>query len=223
MNIEFNSYSLLSRLPLFQGMSGAEFDELISHLPFDFSKVDEGKIIVGEGELAQKLVFVVNGELTSEVFSADKGYSITEYLSVPCVLQPERLFGLTQRYSRTFKSVSKCSLLRLDKRDVISLTSNSEVFRLNVLNLLCTTTQKLQRITCEVSPSGIRQKIFSFVKNRCVRPAGRKVVNIGMVRLGHEIGESRLNVSRELKAMHREGLIEQKKKMFVIPALERLS
>ena len=97
------------------------------------------------------------------------------------------------------------------------------MFRLNILNILCTMTQKLQHVSWRIKPQGIRRKIFSFVCNRCVRPAGRKVVNIGMVRLGHEIGESRLNVSRELKAMNDEGLIVQKKNTFLIPALEKLA
>ena len=210
-------------LPLFLGMSSNDISNLLTTFPIAYHVYGDGKVVAQADTACNSLIFLVRGKMRISTTADDHGYTIEELFEAPNVVQPERLFGLTQRYSRTFKSVSKCSLLRLDKRDVISLTSNSEVFRLNVLNLLCTTTQKLQRITCEVSPSGIRQKIFSFVKNRCVRPAGRKVVNIGMVRLGHEIGESRLNVSRELKAMHREGLIEQKKKMFVIPALERLS
>ena len=142
---------------------------------------------------------------------------------MPCMLQPERLFGLTQRYSRNFRATAMCNLLSIDKRDVISLATSSEVFRLNILNILCTMTQKLQHVSWRIKPQGIRRKIFSFVGNRCVRPAGRKVVNIGMVRLGHEIGESRLNVSRELKAMNDEGLIVQKKNTFLIPALEKLA
>lgn len=223
MNGELNSYSLLSRLPLFQGMSGAELDNVISRVRLGFSKVDAGEMIVAEGSLADRLVFVVRGELDSEMFADDRGYSIVESLPVPCVLQPERLFGLTQRYSRNFRATAMCNLLSIDKRDVISLATSSEVFRLNILNILCTMTQKLQHVSWRIKPQGIRQKIFSFVGNRCVRPAGRKVVNIGMVRLGHEIGESRLNVSRELKAMNNEGLIVRKKNTFLIPALEKLA
>ena len=43
MNDELNSYSLLSRLPLFQGMSGAELDYVISRVRLGFSKVDAGR------------------------------------------------------------------------------------------------------------------------------------------------------------------------------------
>lgn len=217
-----DSYSLLSRLPLFQGMSGAEFDDIISHVRLGFSKTNSGETIVVEGDSADKLVFVVKGEVVSEAFAADHGYSVVEILHAPCVLQPETLFGLTQRYTKTFRAATPCNLLSISKGDVVALTTTSEVFRINVLNTLCAMTQKLQRMPWRVKPQSVRQKIFSFVGNHCSRPAGRKVVNIGMVRLGNEISESRLNVSLELKALHNEGLIIQKRNSFIIPALEKL-
>lgn len=217
-----DSYSLLSRLPLFQGMSGSEFDDIISHVRLGFSKTNGGETVVVEGDSADRLVFVVKGEVVSEVFAADHGYSVAEVIHAPCVLQPEALFGLTQRYTKTFRAVTQCNLLSISKADAVSLTTTSEVFRINVLNTLCAMTQKLQRMPWRVKPQSVRQKIFSFVGNRCSRPAGHKVVNIGMVRLGNEISESRLNVSRELKALHNEGLIIQKRNSFIIPALEKL-
>lgn len=222
MNNALNSYSLLARLPLFQGMSGAEFDDIISRVRLGFSKVEAGEDILVEGELADRMVFVVKGELSSEAYSDDRGYSVVEALQVPCVLQPERLFGLTQRYSKTFRATAPCSLLSIGKRDVVSLTTSSEVFRINVLNMLCTMTQKMHRMPWRSKPDDIRRKIFMFVANRCIRPAGYKVLNIGMVRLGHEINESRLNVSRALKTMNGEGIVVQKKNQIVIPSLERL-
>lgn len=217
-----DSYSLLSRLPLFQGMSGSEFDDIISHVRLGFSKVEEGDVIVGEGERADRLLFVVRGDVVSETFAADHGYSVVEDIHAPCVLQPESLFGLTQRYTKTFLAASVCNLLSIGKADAVALTTSSEVFRINVLNILCAMTQKLDRVPWRVKPQTVRRKIFSFVENRCSRPAGKKIVNIGMVRLGHEISESRLNVSRELKALHAEGLIIQKRNSFIIPALEKL-
>ena len=82
MNDELNSYSLLSRLPLFQGMSGAELDYVISRVRLGFSKVDAGEMIVAEGSLADRLVFVVRGELDSEMFADDR--DIPSWRVSPC-------------------------------------------------------------------------------------------------------------------------------------------
>lgn len=213
-------HRLLSHLPLFQGMSLSELDNVIAKVRLGFYKAKSGDIIADEGQLTDGLTFVVDGSVTAETYADDRGYSIVEWLPVPCVFQPERTFGFTQRYSRIFRAESDCSILYIGKSDVLLLASSSEVFRLNLLNIVSTMTQKLQRLPWRTIPAGVRRKIFSFVENRSMRPAGEKVLNIGMVRLGNEIGESRLNVSIELKALDNEGLIVQKKNKIIIPALE---
>lgn len=218
----YNSYALLSRLPLFQGMSLSELDGVIEKVKLGFSKVSKGNFIVCDGQVADKLMFVIRGELAVVTVSDDNAYSIEEDFAAPCVLQPERLFGLTQRYSHSFKALAECHILYISKADAISLTTQSEVFRINVLNLLCTLTQKMQRVPWHTKPASIRHKIFRFLENRCMRPAGRKVLNIGMVRLGSEIAESRLNVSRELHRLESENLICMKKGMITVHALEKL-
>lgn len=222
MNTEFNSYGLLAHLPLFQGMSVSELDHVIEKVRLDFSKVKAGELIMAEGQRVDKLRFIIRGSVCVETMSDDRGYSIEEMLNVPCMLQTERLFGLSQHYSCNYKAVSDCQILAVSKSDVESLVSLSKVFRLNLMNILCTMIQKKQRQPWRSKPSAIRRKIFMFIESRCLRPAGSKVLNIGMVRLGKEIAESRLNVSRELRAMQAEGLIELQKNKITVPALERM-
>lgn len=222
MSYKLNPYVLFSHLPLFQGMSLSEFDDVISRFRLDFSKVKADSNIVDDGQLVDRLYFVLKGDVDVVTFSDDKGYSLVEKMQVPCVLQPERLFGLTQRYSRSFHAETECQLLAIGKADIMLLTSTSEVFRLNVMNLLCTMVQRSQRYPWHSKPRGIRRKIFSFIENRCLRPAGKKILYIGMVRLAQEIGESRQNVSDELNAMHEEGLIKLQRGIITVPALEKL-
>ncbi len=218
----FNSYSLLSRLPLFQGMSVSELDHVIEKMRLDFSKVEAGNMIVAEGQRVDKLRFVLRGTVSAETTAIDRGYSIKETLNVPCMLQIERLFGLSQHFSSTYFAESECQILSVTKADIVALATMSEVFRLNMMNVLCTMTQKAQSLPWYTMPHNIRQKIFMFIKDRTLRPAGRKEVNIGMVRLGKEIAESRLNVSKQLRQLQVEGLIEMKKNKIIIPALEKL-
>ena len=217
-----NPYSLLSRLPFFLGMSSSEFDDVIARVRLGFSKVAMGECIVVEGEPVEGFVFVLNGGVETVAYSDDHGFSIEEQMPLPTVLQPERLFGLTQRYSMTFRATDDCQLLTIAKPEVMKLMTNSEVFRLNVLNILSTQTQRMQHQPWRKKAEGIRRKIAVFVADHSQRPAGRKVLNIDMVRLGHEISESRLNVSRELNRMHAEGLIELKRERILIPHLEQL-
>lgn len=222
MHHEHNPYSLLSGLPLFQGMSLSEFDNVIAHVRLGFSKVEAGSDIVKSGQPVSGLLFILSGEAEAENLSDDGAYSVREQLPLPCVLQPERLFGLTQRYVCRVRATSDCNLLLLEKGEVTRIANESQVFRLNMLNIICTQVQRMNRRPWRHQPEGIRRKIAAFVECRCMRPAGRKVVGIGMVRLAREIGESRLNVSRELHRMQADGLIELSREMIVVPRLERL-
>ena len=106
--------------------------------------------------------------------------------------------------------------------ETLALAENYEIFRLNLLNIICTKSQRLTRYPWRTQPKDIRHKIVRFVETRCLRPAGEKTVRIKMERLADEISESRLNVSRELNAMHAEGVISLKRGEIHINALERL-
>lgn len=222
MGNHFNPYSLLARLPLFQGMSLSEFDNVIAHVKLGFSKVERGGTVVAEGEVCNGLSFVLQGELDVETVADDGGYRIVESVATPCVLQPERLFGLTQRYSRKFIAATECNLLTIDKAEIMKIVTASEVFRLNLMNILCTLTQRMQHLPWRRRPEGIRKKIAFFLSSRCLHPAGKKTLVVGMVRLAREIGESRLNVSKALHELERQGLLEMGRERIVVATLEKL-
>lgn len=212
----------LLELPLFQGMSRNDLRQVIDDIKFRSISYLKGKTIVSENEPCDRLFFLVNGVISTTCHADDNGYAITETFSAPDILQPERIFGLTQRYTRTFKSVTDTAFICITKQDVLALSDRYEIFRLNLLNIVCTQSQRLARIPWHTIPIDIRHKIARFIHIRCLRPAGTKTVKIKMERLAHEISESRLNVSQELNAMKREGIITLRRGEIHIEALERL-
>ncbi len=217
-----NPYSLLSRLPLFQGMSSSEFDDVISHVRMGFSKVSANERIFAEGEPVNGLSFILNGIVEMETVADDGSFSVIEEISTPCVIQPERLFGLTQRFSHNFSAKTDCQLLTISKGEVMRLTTESMVFRLNMMNLICTQAQTAMHLPWQHKHEDITKKITTFIRSHCLRPIGRKIVKIGMVQLGHEISESRLNVSKALHNMQEEGKITNSRGIIIIPHLEEL-
>lgn len=212
----------LLELPLFQGMSRNDLQQVIDSIKFRSISYSKGKTIVSEDEPCERLFFLVNGTISTTCHADDNGYAITETLYAPDILQPERIFGLTQRYTRTFRSVTDSTFICITKQDALALSDSYEIFRLNLLNIICTQSQRLARAPWRTIPKDIRHKIARFIHTRCLRPAGTKTVTIKMERLAHEISESRLNVSRELNAMKNEGIITLRRSEIHIEALERL-
>lgn len=209
-------------LPLFQGMSLADLEEATTTTRFRHITYPKGKTIVSEGDACSRLFFLVKGTASATGRADDNGYEITETFSAPDILQPERIFGLTQRHTRTFRTVTDCDLISLDKLDTFRLADRYEIFRLNLLNTVCTQSQRLARNPWRTCPKDIRHKIARFIETRCFRPAGGKTVRIKMQRLAEEIGESRLNVSHTLNRLAEEGVISLKRGEIHVFALENI-
>lgn len=212
----------LLELPLFQGMSRNDLEQVATSTKFRHLAYAKCKTVVNEGDVCDKIYFPIKGIISATGHADDNGYSITEIIQAPEILQPERIFGLTQRYTRTFTTVTDCTFICLDKMEILELASKYEIFRLNLLNIICTKSQRFTRFPWRVHPKDIRHKITRFVETRSLRPAGEKIIRIKMERLGSEIGESRLNTSRELNAMAAEGIIALRRGEIHIFALEKI-
>lgn len=215
-------YDKLLQFSLFQGMSHADLLQIVARTRFDFVKLPAGKRVIKEGDNCDRLFFLINGRLKTETAADDHSYTIVEETHAPDIIQPECIFGISQRFRSTVHTLTDVNLITIGKKEVVNLTDTFLVFRLNMLNLFATHTQKLQHRPWTRTPQDLRKRIVRFFLDHCQRPAGPKTVNICMERLAAEMNDSRLDVSRALNAMQDEGLITLSRGRIVIPALERL-
>lgn len=215
-------YDCLLQFTLFQGMSHADLMQVAGHTKFNFSKLAAGKKLVKEGDDCHHLVFVTNGTLRAETVSDDHSCRVTESISAPYILQPERLFGITQRYSSSFTAETPCSLISIDKQEVLLLLETQLVFRLNMLNLLAAESQRLRHHAWRTAPRTLPERITRFFFSRCLYPAGPKTFHILMQQMAKELNDSRLDISVALNKMQAEGLLTLHRGRIEIPMLERL-
>lgn len=203
-------------------MSKNDIATIVGQRKFGFHKVSEGKTVVREGDACHSLRFLLDGELYVTTEADDHGYLLTEELAAPNILQPEHIFGLSQRYSRTFTTKKPCSILSIEKGEVVKLSEESEIFRINFLNILSTQSQKQQRNPWHRQPKELDKRIARFIETHCIRPVGHKTLKIKMERLAHEMNDSRLDVSRALNKMEQDNLVVLHRGMIEIPAFELL-
>ena len=215
-------YDQLLQFPLFQGMSRDDLAQVAGHTKFDFQKHAAQRAIVSDGEPCTHLYFLLSGTLTVETISDDHSYRLVEQLSAPYMIQPEAIFGYHQRYTHTFYAKSPVSLLRLDRQEVVRLLEQFLVFRINLLNLFATTSQRLLRQTWRHHPQSLDERIIRFMARHCIHPAGPKTFYILMAQLAGEVNDSRLDVSRALNRMQAAGLLTLHRGRIEIPQMERL-
>ena len=215
-------YDRLLQFPLFQGMSRDDLEIVAGHTRFGFLKVPAGRQIIHAGDPCTHLYFLINGTLKIETFSDDSRYSVVEQMSSPYILQQESIFGYYQRYTHDFYALTDANFLTLDKEEVVRLSEDFLVFRLNLMNHLATQTQKLIQSQWRRNPLSLRERIVRFLFQHTLYPAGPKTFHILMERLAEEVNDSRLNVSRTLNRMQETGVLELHRGRIEIPQLERL-
>ena len=215
-------YDKLLQFTLFQGMSHADLMEVVGHTKFGFSKHPEGQRIVKEGDTCDHLIFLTTGTLYVETVSDDHTCRVIETVNAPYAIQAEQLFGLSQRYTSTFKTLTDCSLITIDKQEVMLLLETQLVFRLNMLNLLAADAQRLRHRAWRSAPQSLRDRITRFFFSRCIYPAGPKTFYILMNQIAAELNDSRLDISHALNAMQADGLLTLYRGRIQIPMLERL-
>lgn len=217
-----NLYDKLIMSQLFIGMTSGEMMQVIGQTKFAFRKFAPGRVVRTEGEPCSSMAFLIGGCASAVTAAADRGYSFGEEVSAPYILQPERLFGLTQRYTATFVARTECDIVEIGKDDIIRLSDEFLIFRINLFNILSTAAQKSERKLRSHTPDSIEGRIARFFSMHCSTPAGPKTVRIKMTRLAHELGAGRLAVSRALNALEREGKLHFSRGTITIPALEQL-
>ncbi|WP_276911379.1 Crp/Fnr family transcriptional regulator [Hallella colorans] len=219
----FELHKKLISLPLFVGMGHEELSEIIAKTKFDFKKANPGETIVREGEKSGQLLLLVDGDIQTSTYADDHGYEVCEYLRAPLALQPERTFGLAQRYSSTVFALTACNIICINKNETLKLSNYSLIFRLNLLNAISTALQKKYHQDWLSVPTHLEQRICRFFISHCIRPAGRKTFKIKMTRIAEELNDNRLNVSHVLNDMARNDLLTLHRERIDIPAIERLS
>ncbi len=215
-------YDILLALPLFLGMSRNDLHQAAGKTRFDFMKVPAEEPIVGEGEPCLHLFFLLSGTVTVWTEADDHGYRVVESLTAPEIFQPECVFGLNQRFTHSYIAQTDCSIMRLEKRDILKLAEMFEIFRINLLNLISAQTQKLSKKHQRVPPKSLEERIIRFLESHCIRPAGEKDFFVKMTRIAEEVNDSRLDVSRALNNLKKEGLLQLSRGKIHVSAMEKL-
>lgn len=215
-------YDTLLSLPLFLGLSRNDLHHAAGITKFDFQKVKEGELIVGEGERCQHLFFLLTGDISVITDADDHGYRIEEDITAPEIFQPERIFGLSQRFTHTYIAKNDCGIMRLEKQEILKLAQEFAIFRINLLNLISAQTQKMNRRLLRVPPKSLDERIIRFFETHCLRPAGEKMFYIKMTRIAEELNDSRLDISRALNRLQADELLSLHRGRIHIPALEKM-
>ena len=212
----------LLQLPLFLGMGRSELADIEQDVQIGDTHAKRGTILASENEACTALVLVARGTVMASTRSDDHSYQIDETLQAPLLIQPEHIFGIKQRYTSTFSAQTYCEVIRIEKPTVLKLMELSMTFRLNLMNIIATQSQRNSRRLWHQMSEDIEKRIVRFIKDRCIYPAGQKQLRTKMTVLARELGCSRLEVSEALHRLEEKQLLIVRRTIIEIPMLQLL-
>lgn len=228
-------YDKLLGLPLFMGMSSSDLQNVVAHTKIGFLKHNRNQTIVAEGMPCKNLLFLLDGEveLTKSFCSPVHGnashdsaiadsFSVTEYISAPALIEPECLFGISQRYTATYRTLTQCHFITIGKDALTSLLSQYVVFRLNYLNMLSTIAQRRRMELCRIPSPDAEGRVVAFLRSHCQIMTGKKVFHIKMQQLADTINDNRFDVSVVLNRLDAQSAIILQRGIITVPCIELL-
>lgn len=216
-------FQRLISLPLFQGLTREDALNMAGQAHFDFRRPHHATRLAREGDECRALIFVIQGQIRMQEQAADGSYTLEEYVNAPTVLQPERLFGRRNRYSKNlYAEGDDVQLLVVSKADVRDILFNYTAFHLNYLNYVCSCQQLLLQRLWMPEPKNLRQRFTAFLQQRTDQMRGHKRLIVGMNELAANLLTTRLNVSHLLHELEEEQLITLQRGVIDIPAAHHL-
>lgn len=93
---------------------------------------------------------------------------------------------------------------------------------MNHLNMLSSRAQYLDKFIWNRKEFSLPERMTRFVQGLSEIPTGEKHLQIKMNDFATLLDTTRINISRELNGLNKEGKVELRRKAIIIPALEKL-
>ncbi len=218
--MELTMFQRLQELPLFQGLNMDDMSDIVTKVRLDFQQHSEEETIALQMSSCKNLIFILRGTVRVEYIDPDSRFRFSEHISAPTVLEPQSMFGMIQKYQRTYIADTPCHTLTISRGQFLSIMMNNPIVKTNMLNLVCSNLQRNVSRVVNISHENADVKFRQLIHNYSINPRGEKNLYATMEQLAEMFCETRLNVSKVLKKLKEEGKIVQERKSFTILAAE---
>lgn len=216
-------YERILALPLFQGLPKSEYLDMVERVRLNFETVRPRSVIIKQGELCDKFIFILSGSYEITRISDLRDYELTEFFDRPALLDAASAYGLHTHHLHTVRSATTVQLLTVQKTAVFEILMSYETFRLNYMNYLSTKVQRADALLWRPRKLEFATRLADFIGSRCVHPAGPKVLRIRQSVLASHFMMTVNKISKHLNLLNQSGDIERLRGIIKVPALESLS
>lgn len=217
------SYNKFLQLPLFQGIDKNSLTKIIEKVKFNFKTFEAGTGIVKQGEICKELIFILDGHVVKETINQEQTFSFEERVPTSTILEPTSLFGLNPAYHSTYSCKTEANVLIIDKNFILNFLMNDNIFKLNFVNILSSKVhQQYKNLWFSSNNYALLDEFKKFVIQHSDILDTETTINISMNHLALQLRDTRLNVSKMLNLLHKNGVITTKRMLIIIPNMNAL-
>jgi CRP-like cAMP-binding protein len=209
-------YSLLSKAPLFMGITPDEVGIILAAVPFRIKKYLSGSMVSQSGEHVNTLIVVVNGIVKGEMVDYAGRVIKIEDIPAPGALAPAFIFGNMNRFPVNVIAITDCELLLIDKPDFLKMLMKHDIILVNFLDMISNRSQFLSEKIKFLNFKTIKGKLANFILHKSGKDGMNVTLGMTQNELADFFGVARPSVARALGDLEQDGYIEAKGKSIKI-------
>lgn len=227
-------YTQLTSIPLFTGISGEDLAMIMDRIELVDMELMPEETLVHENDVCQCMSILREGTIkrtrtyqqgtfsNQRKESKELKYTVTETIDKGIILEPEVLFGLDLRHKNTWTAETTCHLTLIGKEDIRQTLMYVPIWRINLMNLLCT---NLQKMTADKMPQPVPteyERILQFILRHCTQFGKTLVMDITSEQMGYCVGMDRRVIAKVLGQLEAEDLLKKSKQHIEIPNINKI-
>jgi len=199
----------IKNVSLLEVLSNEEINEYLNKNYFIIKNYPKNSIIHMDGDKCKKIEIILSGNVVVDRID----YSGNLFTITPPkeggILGANLLFSNNPYYPMTITANKDTVLLEIQKEFLLELLWENKKFLISYLKFSSTNTERLTKKLKHSVNKTIRENIINFLKNKYSKK-NSLIINLNMTKkqLAENFGVNRTSLSRELKKMKNEGLID---------------
>lgn len=209
-------YKLLSEAPLFWGITTAEIESIILHIPHRVKRFKAGNLIAQSGEPVNSLMVVMDGIAKGEMVDYAGRLIRIEDVPAPGALAAAFIFGNKNRFPVNVIATTDTDLLVMDKPDFLRLLKSNEKILVNFLDMISNRSQFLSEKIKFLNFKTIKGKLAHYILQKAGKEGNTAILDMTQNDLADFFGVARPSVTRTLGELKDEGYLQVSGKQITI-------
>ncbi len=199
----------LMTLKLFSSFPEDDLKSLLDTNTHSVKKYEKGEVIFTEGDTCRSIFIILDGTVIIEKTDVSGRYLTVGEASKGDMMGPNVLFSKNSIYPLSTRAKDNVELFIIPKDFLLMLCQKDRVFLEEVLRITSSRAFMLTRRLSELSVRTLRQNIMGFLLTE-IKRTGNNFIRLPFTKKAwaENLGVQRPSLSRELKKLQDEGIIE---------------